>query len=219
MTVTIRVNVSDTLKNLTALEQKQLPFALSLALNNVAIDAQLALRDHFSEVFTIRRPSFVLKQGAKIFKFSSKRDLSVVMGVDDKADFLTKFERGDVKKPTQASSLAIPVDVRRNKRDLITRGNRPRQLLDRLGQKRGAGGVFRLTHREGKLVPGIYQRTGRGGRGGVKLLFASTPKAQTPPVLKFAFVIGKTVEKKFQLNFDKAMARALATSVEAPRIA
>jgi hypothetical protein len=212
MTISIRLDTKPLIDKLSAIEKTQLPFALSLAINNTGLDFQKAERARFAQVFTERRKDFLEKQGVKrIGPAATKRNPSVTFGVDPKASFLTKFEGGTEKVPTRGSSLALPVDIKRNKRDIITRANRPRALIDRLAGKTGAGSVFVLKQAKGKLRPGVYQRTGRKGQA-IKLLYSFQPKAKTPRVLDFALTFKATVDARFQINFTKAMADALKTA-------
>jgi len=204
----IQVDSIPVQRQLSALEQTQLPFASSLALNNLAKKAQDNIRAHFRQVFTLRRPEFIEKQGVKIFRFATKRDPVVEFGVGPLADFLTKFEPGGAR-PKRSQHIAIPVDVRRNKRDIITRGNRPRPLIQRLGKKKGAGGVFRVTDERQGLTRGIYQRTGRKGRGGIKLLFALENTAQIPASLQFERIAKETAEREWPAIFEAALGEAL----------
>jgi hypothetical protein len=215
MSVTIRLDTKALEAKLSALQKDQLPFALSLAINNTFLDFQKAERAHFAQVFTERRKDFLEKQGVKrIGPAATKRNLSITAGIDPKADFLVKFEGGTPKTPLSGRNLAIPVDVKRNKADIVTRGNRPRAIIQRLGNKTGAGSVFVIQPGQATRLnvrPGVYQRTGAKGQK-VKLLYAFAPQVKTPRVLAFAQTFKATVDARFQINFSEAMKRAVATA-------
>lgn len=212
MGVTVRIDNSAAVVGLDALAQTQLPFATAKAITQTGLDFQKVEQARFAQVFTLRRASFIQKQGVKLIGgIATKSKPSITFGVDDKASFLAKFETGQEKTPTQGQFLALPVDARRNKADIITASNRPRQLIDRLGSRLGAGGVFVLRQAKGKLVPGIYQRAGRGGRQ-VKLLFAFEPHAKTPPDLEFAETFQRIVQSNWSTNFQNALADAIRTA-------
>jgi hypothetical protein len=198
-------------RQLTALERVQLPFATSLALNNLAKKAQENIRAHYRTVFTLRRPEFIEKQGVKITRFSTKRDLSAELGIDRKADFLTKFQTGG-ERPVRGRHIAIPVQAKRNKRDIITAGQRPRSLIDRLGKRKGAGGVFVVKDARAGRTPGVYQRTGRRGRQGVRLLFALEDRAQIPASLQFLQIGQRTAEQSWATLFEQALQQALRSA-------
>lgn len=211
MSVTIRIDIKDVAKHLDALAQSQLPFATAKAITQTGLDFQKAERARFKQIFTERRADFIEKQGVKLIGgIATKAKPSITFGVDPKASFLDKFELGG-PRPTRTGSIMIPEDVKRNKRDIVSRGNRPRSLLD--SKKRsGAGGVFLLTTQRGKLAPGLYQRTGRGGRGGVILLYALEKKAQIPASLEFEQTFQTIVKKNWQTNFQTALADAIRTA-------
>jgi hypothetical protein len=212
ITVRMQLDAKPVERQLSALEQSQIPFATSLALNNLAKLAQGEIRAHYKTIFDLRRPDFIEKQGAKIMQFATKRDPVVTLGVDPKADFLSKFETGG-ERPKRGTHIAIPSLVRRNKRDIVTKGNRPRALIQRLGKKKGAGGVFVVGKDSADLrQPGIYQRTGRGGRGGTKLLYAFETSAQIPASLQFVQIAQRTAETQWASEFEKALAQALRTA-------
>jgi hypothetical protein len=210
LTVRMQLDINPALRQFSTLERDQLPFATSLALNNLAMSAQAAIRTHYQTAFTLRRPDFIEKQGAKIMQFATKRDPAAVLGIDPKADFLTKFETGG-QRPKRGTHIAIPSLVRRNKRDIVTRGNRPRSLISRLGQKKGAGGVFVDRTEEGRQ-PGVYQRTGRGGRVGLKLLYAFETSAILPASLQFIQTAQRVAETEWPTIFEAALDQALRTS-------
>jgi hypothetical protein len=212
MSVTIRIDASATIKKLDDLARSQLPFALARAITQTGLDFQKAERAHFGQVFTERRKDFIEKQGVKLIGgIATKTKPSITFGIDPKADFLNKFETGGQRPLFKASSIMIPVDARRNKRDIVTAANRPRALISRLGKQPGARGVFLITEQHGKLAPGLYQRFGRGGKG-VKLLFAREQHATIKPVLHFAETFVAIVKSNWPDNFKKALADAIRTA-------
>jgi hypothetical protein len=212
MSVTIRIDIKDVASKLDALATSQLPFATARAITQTGLDFQKAEQARLAQQFTLRRADFVQKQGVKLIGgIATKAKPSITFGVDPKASFLDKFERGDQKTPTAGQFLALPTDVRKSKRDLITASNRPRALISRLGAVTGAGGVFVLREQRGKLPPGIYQRVGRGGRN-LKLLFAFETEAKTPPVLDFLSTFQRIVDQRWTINFNAALADAIATA-------
>jgi hypothetical protein len=211
MSVTIRIDTKSVTANLDALARSQIPFALAKAITQTGLDFQKAERAHFAQVFTERRKDFVEKQGVKLIGgIATKAKPSITFGVDPKASFLDKFEKGGQRPLFSAHSIMIPVDVKRNKKDIVSRSNRPRSLIASQ-QHAGARGVFLLTQQRGKLAPGLYQRTGRGGRN-VKLLFARETHATIKPVLDFQATFVKTVNERWASNFQTALADAIKTA-------
>lgn len=208
--VRIEVDALPFTRVLSALERGQLRFAESLAINNLTKLAQSNIQAHYDTAFDLRQADFIRKQGAKILKFATKSDPVSELGIDPKADFLAKFQLGG-SRPKSGQFIAIPNLVRRNKRDIVGRTNRPRALIDRLGKRKGAGGVF-VDRDEAGRHPGIYQRTGRGGRGTPKLLYAFEDRAQIPASLQFIQIATQTAQRDWARLFEDALVQALRTA-------
>lgn len=211
--IRIHLDLSAVTRQLTALEQRQLPFARSLALNRLGEAFQAAERDRMQRTFTLRRPAFILREGVKrLGPAATKQNPTVTFGVSERADFLEKFEPGETKRPRSGTSLAIPQQVRRNKRDIITPGQRPRALIERLGQRKGAGRVFVLRERRGTIGPGVFQTTGRRGRAGLKFLYSLRPDVQVDASLRFFDTAKRVAEQQWPRIFDEALAFAVRTA-------
>lgn len=222
--IRIEIDTKEQERRLSALGRQQFPFAASLALNNLTKLAQGEVRAHYRKTFTLRRPDFIEKQGAKIFKFSSKRDLSTVFGVDPKADFLEKFEQGGTKRPTAGRlALAVPLDVKRNKRDIITRGNRPRafgfirgtanvrtKITRYFGRKR----TFLIQYPDGRGW--IFKRKAKGRSGelfaGTSVLYTLQPSGQIAPQLEFVGIAARVAARDWVKVWDDAFAKAMRTA-------
>lgn len=177
MGISIKVNASGALLML-AQAQDQLPYAMSLALNRVAVDGQKAEQERLKRAFHLRRETFVIR-GIKIEKTdrASKTSWAVVISIPVAQDFLSKFEEGTPKVPRQGKWLWIPnPDVFRNK--IINRGNplHPKNLhfQKAKGQIKGEQRTFmlRVQGREGPLV---MQRVDRMLKKGA----SSTMRAMT----------------------------------------
>jgi hypothetical protein len=196
-------------RQLSVFERGALPQAAALAVNRIGIQFQREERALFPDVFTVRKPDFLKREGVKrLSPAATPSNLSVIFGVSARADFLNRFERGDTKRPRDGRNLAIPVNVRRNQRDIITHGNRPRALIERLGSKKGALGVFALPQPRGTLPAGVYQRTGRKGHGPLKMLYLFEPSVPSAPVLRFQ-ATAERVARDWPTFFDQALEELL----------
>ena len=189
---------------------RQVAFATSRALNLTALDFQAEERRHIRRVFTLRRASFIEKQGVKIKGgFATKRRLHVTIGVDDKASFLTKFEDQHTKRASAGKHVAIPQQVRRNKKDIVTKGNRPRAL-------KGKPKVFKVgdspTARTAHLEPGLYQRMGGKRNPTLRLLYLLRGQVRIRPVLHYQRNATKVVQDRFDKHFPRELAYALRTA-------
>ena len=216
ITTRITLDTKQWEQSLTALEQKQLPFARSLAINRLGQAFQKAERERLDSIFTLRRKDFIEKQGVKrVSRAATKADPTVTYGIDQKASFLAKFESDTRKFPTKGSGhmLALPASgVRRNKRDIVTAGFRPRALVQRLGSKKGAGQVIVIEKAQGRLGPGIYQRSGRHGKGPLKTLFTFKPSVSIDPELHFLDTAKRVASEQWPTIFTSAFQEALRTA-------
>lgn len=203
----------------TDVQRKQIPFATANALNAVLIDAQTALRDReFDHAFKLRRPDFIYREGAKRLGPAARKDRQfVTLGTSDRADFLDKFTTGGIKHPTQGRTVAVPGQVRRNKRDLITKGNRPRSLLDKKSR-------FFAVHAEDRdprvahltSAPGIYGRFGGKRKPRLRLMYGLERGVKIAAVLHYARTVERTVNEKWSDRFAEAFRKALTSPRDAP---
>ena len=196
----------------------QLPFATATALNRTAEDGQAAVRKHLSEPFILRRREFI-ERTVKIETRdrASKTKPFVDVGIDPTRNFLAKFELGGEKRPIEGRALAVPIDVKTNKRDIVPKSLRLRNLnLHRVGN--------RIVGDKGTFIAGgaVLQRVGKRSRTfgptqfgrdpNIKVLYAFEDSVPIKPVLHFEQIMEKTVEQRWAPNFDGAIAFALRTA-------
>jgi hypothetical protein len=213
--VEIIVNTEPLTRYLGDFEQRQVPYALSNTLNDVAKLFQYRERQHIGQQFTVRRKQWV-DNSVKITEFATKRKLQTTVAIESpgggkRSDILGKFESQTSKTPHGGGrSIAVPVDVRRSKADIITKANRPRAFnfkemggshlvnIAKKTKKHVAGGILRgalkvyqgekrtvmIRNNDGQGV--ILQRTGgTGHKGGLKVLYRLTKKVMITPNLNF----------------------------------
>jgi hypothetical protein len=180
---------------------KQVTFALAATLTTLAKEAQTASIASIEGVFTVRnnwnKPSNAM--GIKVLP-ATKDDLS--SAVATRADWLIPHEEGEDKKPRRAGGqLAIPTsNVRRTKRDIIQKSQRPRAL---------AGKAFKLKTPNG-IVLARWQ--GRGKSRKLVILYRLKPHAR---IRKQSTVVAPTVkvfETRFNVVFDQQLRKAMATA-------
>lgn len=187
--------------------KRQIPFATSKMLNAVTIDVQEQERQGARSAFKVRRQTW-LDRSFKITKFAKKNDLHTRLeisppGDPTKADIISKFEDGGTKTPT-GRSIAVPVDARRSKSDVITPANRPKALLAK-------GKAFLIRSQStGKGV--IKQRKGRGKRATEVVLYGLTKLARIPKRLSFFAIARATLKRQVNVRFEQALRDALRTA-------
>jgi hypothetical protein len=214
MSVTIRVDTTSLTEGMSDLGKRQVPFALSNTLNNVLIDGQKEAVRGIRARFQIRRDSF-LQRAVKMQKFANRRDLTAQLAVTGpNADVFTQHEDGGTKTPRLARALAIPREVKRTKSQVIGKAQRPRALelkqVGSSGVSKGKRGTFAIRDAQG--VGGIFQRTGKGARSKVRLLYAYRRTAQLRPTLEFVDTVTETIAQRFDRQFEIAFTNAVRTA-------
>jgi hypothetical protein len=132
MQVTMKVEGLDAALRDIANLPKQVRFGASIGLNRTMSEAQDAIRDGLGSRFTLRRATFVKntiyrKPGVD---WATKDKLEAGVRVNPERNILAKFEAGGTKSPTGGRRfLAVPVAVKRNKFDIVTKANSLKALL------------------------------------------------------------------------------------------
>jgi hypothetical protein len=168
--ISLQVEIEQAIAAIEHVRRDQLPYAISLAVNETAKAAQREVRAHIRQAFTLRRPQFVLNT-VKIEKydFANKRNPTVFrLKIDDQVyknsrrrDFLAKFEEAGEKTATDdvAFPIAIPTkELRPSFRELVRPRFYPGNL--RLAPKRvGAGEI--IPARQKRTSGGVVQWQGK----------------------------------------------------------
>lgn len=182
--------------------EKQVTFALAKTLTGVVKEAQATVIHSVESTFTVRnnwlQPGN--RMGVRV-QAATKSDLTA--GVGMAADWLIGHEEGEDKTP-HGKYLAIPSrNVRRTKRDIIQRGQRPKNL-------RGKRDVVLPLSGGGY---GLFQRKGR--RRNSKLVFLYTLRSRSVHLRRQPTVIAPTInvfEKRFSVLLEKNLRAAFKTA-------
>lgn len=207
MQVSVRYPHDEVGRFATALFNDQVPFATSLALNNVAKAFQTKQRDRLREIFTIRKKAFA-DRSIKIGTFATKRSPEVRVAVDSpggRSDIFGKFEDETSKSPFDGgNSIAIPTEhVPRNPSGTVKKAWRPRQVLARnfrggfrafVRRKGNKGTIFFV---EGEKIVPLYQLV---------------PRVRIEPDLQFIDTANQVVSDRWQGEFVSAFDRATLTA-------
>jgi hypothetical protein len=236
--IEIDVDPRKAVATLTALGERQLPFATMKALNELATGFQADERAVIQSSFTVRRP-WVL-QGVKIDRgdFATKEKLVARVHIDEQRDFFNKFEAGGVRVPQgNARSLAVPINVRRTKAQIIQKAQTPKSFNfhkgfssrksqwsilqgDRhtflLQRPDGSGLILQRTRRP-QLGPSRFgDRNLAGRRWGhdpaLVVLWALRPVTRVPTLLHFYSTARASVLSRWQGTFEKWYLEALRTA-------
>jgi hypothetical protein len=219
--ITLDVDVTKAVSWFDDAEEKQLPFAISKALNDTAKDFQADERVHMHDIFHVNRDQWV-NRNVKITHFAKKAGLWAEIAIappGEKSDILGKFEDETEKTPSQGHALAIPVDAKRTGAGVLSNSIRPRNLnLQQVSSRngltiyRGDNNTLMLQRADGTGL--ILQRNARhepGARDGT-VLFILTPHAKLLPNLQFEVIGEHTVDERFAERFDAAWDLAMETA-------
>jgi len=195
--IDIKVDIKRALRKLD-IAAKQIPFATALALSKTAAQAQRDVTAELPRIFDRPNP---FTQRAIGYQRASKANLTAMVFVRPKqAEYLRRQITGGTRLP-RGRGLALPADV-----PLDQFGNVRRAWLRQVRNRRD---VFSGTVGG---VAGLWQRTGKGGARGLKLLLAYEAKAEYSPRFDFASLVKQSVQRHLQRNVREAVAQAMRTA-------
>ncbi len=183
---------------------KNINFGVATGLTETAKQGQAAVQGALKGTFTLRGNWFQQqnKFGIKV-KPAKRDDLSAEVRTN--ADWLELHEKGGTKTPRVAKELAIPTEnVRRNKRQIIPRAQRPKNLKN----------TFILNTAKGKVLFQRFKRkigTYNGKPTRIKALYNLEPRARIKKQSTFFDPIDKVVKRRLDQNIQAGIRKAFAT--------
>lgn len=209
----IKSNMREVERGLSDAARKQVPYATSLAINEVLGDIKRNSEKRLRRVLDRPTP-FTMK--AFGIRYASKRTLSGMVFIKDiQAQYLRFAEDGGVRTPHRRTIL-VPVKQRVNKY-----GNMPRGAVGRTIAKANTFIADGRDNRTKHLTPGIYQRPraglqrrgghGRLGSDKVSLLVTFEDKATYRPRLNFKVGAARTAAARLPDAFRRALLKAMAS--------
>lgn len=225
--ISITVDVEQFTRSMDELQHRQLPFAMSKALNAVALDVQTRERERLREVFTIRRSAFA-DRSVKITHFATKAHQYVTIGItalgkDSTApNVFNKFEEDVVKTPFGNHGIAVPIKDHHVRRGILPNNQKPKAFrLHREGSRVvGDKGTYVVKLSDGRelllqrkdLGVRAAKKAGRGTKADSTLLFIFVPRVKINPNLKFVPSADEVVARLWQQRFGEAFALAMSTA-------
>lgn len=177
---------------------RQIDFGTAVGLTKTAKQAQDAVVSSLRSTFTLRGNWFEQRNKFGI-KITPARKDKLQAEVKTAADWLEAHEEGTDK--TGQGRLAIPTDqVRRNKRMIIPRGQRPKGLASK---------AFILETKKG---PVLAQRLMKGKRKGLIILYGLEKTVKIKKRSTFHEPIQKVVKSNLKDNIRTGIAMAFATA-------
>ena len=206
--------------------QKQLPFATSVALNNVAFDARKAINAGTKGAFHV---PVKFTQNAFLVQKSKKRSLAAFVYAQDKAGKdrarYLRFGIAGGTRPQKGMDAyfekAVPNDgtiprgayfmptslVKTNASGNVTQATLRRISKGISGDARG--GFFIGTPKGSSRPPGIYRRS----RNQLHPYFiATTDRPDYTGRFNIEAIGAKVIERRFGFHFNQALSKALSTA-------
>jgi hypothetical protein len=213
LSISVRSNVSDTVRLLNA-RRDQIPFAAALALTRTAQDAREEIKRELPSRFTIRTPWV-----AKGIRYTPATKRSLTATVSDIDPFMRIQETGGEKRSIHrrvfdyGDYIAIPIDARRNKRDVVRKEDWPQHLVEPFVIHARDGRIYLAVHALSKRIRGGGGKFGIGKKvGGTRIMYVLVKRESIHARFGFVDTVRKVVRDRFDLNFRAAIAQATATA-------
>jgi hypothetical protein len=192
-------------RRLTNIQREQVPFATSMALNNVAADVANAVTKQMDRYLDNPTPFTQKAYQSRLGTFKGNRATKRKLYADIipgqiQAEYLKFQINGGTRTPFQ-KTIFVPTRVApKNKHGNIARGLRKKMIL-------GEKNFFSAGDREGK-TPGIYYKQGER----IIPMAFYVDSADYKPIFPVNKIVEGVVKNRFKVRFDQAIRRALATA-------
>ncbi|MEP1612675.1 MAG: hypothetical protein ABJL72_12235 [Roseobacter sp.] len=201
MRLNISNNIKEVQRGLNDVAQRQIPFATSLAINDVLNEIKRNTEKRMRRV--LHNPTPFTLRGVAVRRSSKRNQTGIVFIKDIQAEYLKRLEEGGDRRPNRRA-LLVPVGQRVNKY-----GNLPRGAVGRTLAKPA---VFSGSPKGNARAGGIYQRIGKGRSARLKLLIHYTDIARYIPKLGFQRGAQKTANARLPSAMRKALLRAVSSA-------
>lgn len=205
MRINLSSNVEEVSKNLYKFERDQLPFAISLAVNDtaeaVANEITRQMPQYLDRPTPFTETTFQYRSGKFRGKRANKRTLTAIIeGGEIQSKYLKFQVEGGTETPKKRA-IAVPTK------------NAP---LNRYGNipNRKAGLIKKPTQFSAEIngIAGIWERSQSKGVKKLKLIMAYEPSVQYQPRFPIYKIADGISRNTFNRRFDVAMKKALATA-------
>lgn len=196
---------------------KEIPFALSVAINACALDARDELRTTLPDYFHVRSK---WTAGSMATNFSDKRHLLAEVG--SRQEYMRLQGEGGARPESKGGGADIPTEAMRGAGGMgkTPRGKWPGQLANRkdgsyfFGTK--PGGQQFLARKIGQRTPRERERAGRTGpvlpRYPIEVVYwISKDAAKIDPKWPIDVLVSRACARNYEKHASKAIEKALAT--------
>jgi len=224
--LSIQGNIASVKRGLSNFQARQVPFATSLALNELAKGVAAVERGLIDETFD--SPTPFTENAYRIEVATRSRPIAIVRSKDIQSGYLMPYVVGGPRSLGTKRGMLVPRAVGVNKYHNLTRG--------KLASLKAKPNVFigPVTFKNGRTVNGVWQRSNHGpgerrrqagygtkGRsvdkiGGarttLKLLIQFEDTTPAPKRLPFEARARQYLDRNARAVFEAALQRAIATS-------
>jgi hypothetical protein len=213
--IDIRADLRPMQRAMMALGAKQVPFATSLALNDLAKGVAEEERDAVSETF--ETPTPFTRNAFRIEVATKSRPIAIVAAKDIQAQYLAPYVGGGARYLGAKRGMLAPRAVGLNQYGNLTKG--------KIQSLKARPNVFvgPVKTRSGRIINGVWQRPtpGKGTRRGahaapvrrpLKLLIQFEDTSQVRKRLPFQERARRYVQRNAGDAFALALRRAMATA-------
>lgn len=215
ISISFETDIAKAARKLKDIHAKQIPFAASRALNELAFDTREYLKKKMDTAYEGGAVRFT--KNAIYSSKTTKRELMtrVYVGGNGSADHqrriqyvISTLDGGKVVPYRQSGKPFAP---NKSKIRVTTVGhNMPFGFVKRNLNKPGY--FIHKAGDKGKMPPGLYQRVGKGKRMKIKLLVAFYDQQTNKPSFKGRELAKAFAERHFNKVMGKAIAYAIATA-------
>ncbi len=202
--ISVRADTKDLVRKLGALADKQIPYATTLALNATGMAVRDAERANIKKTFPTATPFTV--NSVVLLKARKGNPTVTILVKDIAASYLQPYEDGGVHK-LNSRALLNPKNVTLNQYGNLAKG--------KLASLRARPDVFiGPVKTKAGTISGVWQRVKatKGKPASLKLLIRFGDALPVKQSLGYK-TVGKTIiSARYRIEFNKAMALALATA-------
>lgn len=190
------------------LASKQVPFVMSLAVNETAKDAQKTLREQLPKHFTVRSPR--TRKGIRFERSHKKRWPKIEASVGSLDEYMGRQAKGGTKR-AKSDRMAVPSRKIRGPggKRKTTPAKWPNALIAKDKRKK----VPKLSIRPGSAGSLLlYKRAGGKRNQRFELLYVLVKKAKVPRRWPLEKTVEDVVAKRWSGNVLAAARRAMRTA-------
>ena len=235
MQMSVLADTKQLTKHLNKIQRKQIPFATSKALNDVAFDARSFIQKSLPR--QLDRPTKGIISSVQVEK-SKKKNLVARVGFaglgfkttkwsESPAEIMRRHIKGGTRSPKQLPHLRIPSDTKGGGLKLNKFGNiagKKGKLQKMLGNKdqffsgipKGDysmkdAGIWERTPRNSKRSTGTKAKKWKA-TGKIVQRIAYEPSTRYKSIFPFIKIVDLAIKKNYRKRFDAALNKALSTA-------